>query len=131
VPDLRRVAEAAFVTLLRELCSSGSVVAPTRCGVTEPPKRPAPSSFNACSTHPPDQIRRIATETPIPLNIMVMEGVPSNDELAKSGIARVSYGAFRAPREGSQVAFVRWSRSERAHIRLFSVGNGPLSTSCA
>jgi 2-methylisocitrate lyase-like PEP mutase family enzyme len=40
----------------------------------------------------PDQIRRIATEAPVPVNVMVMENVPSNDELAQLGVARVSYG---------------------------------------
>jgi 2-methylisocitrate lyase-like PEP mutase family enzyme len=38
------------------------------------------------------QIRRIAAESPAPVNVMVMEGVPSNDELAHLGVARVSYG---------------------------------------
>jgi len=40
----------------------------------------------------PDQIRRIAADVPIPVNVMVMEGVPSNDELARLGVARISYG---------------------------------------
>jgi 2-methylisocitrate lyase-like PEP mutase family enzyme len=39
-----------------------------------------------------DQIRRIAEEATLPVNVMVMEGVPSNDKLAKLGVARVSYG---------------------------------------
>ena len=39
-----------------------------------------------------DQIRRIAEEATLPVNVMVMEGVPSNDRLAKLGVARVSYG---------------------------------------
>lgn len=38
------------------------------------------------------QVRRIAEEATLPVNVMVMEGVPSNDRLAKLGIARVSYG---------------------------------------
>jgi 2-methylisocitrate lyase-like PEP mutase family enzyme len=38
------------------------------------------------------QIRRIAEEATLPVNVMVMEGVPSNDKLAKLGVARVSYG---------------------------------------
>lgn len=38
------------------------------------------------------QIRRIAEEATLPINVMVMEGVPSNDKLAKLGVARVSYG---------------------------------------
>lgn len=39
-----------------------------------------------------DHIRRIAEEATLPVNVMVMEGVPSNDKLAKLGVARVSYG---------------------------------------
>ncbi|RTL79103.1 MAG: isocitrate lyase/phosphoenolpyruvate mutase family protein [Hyphomicrobiales bacterium] len=39
-----------------------------------------------------DQIRRIVEETTLPVNVMVMEGVPPNDELSKLGVARVSYG---------------------------------------
>ena len=40
----------------------------------------------------PTEIRRIAIEATLPVNVMVMEGVPSNDKLAKLGVARVSYG---------------------------------------
>lgn len=39
-----------------------------------------------------DQIKRIASEATLPVNVMVMEGVPSNDKLARLGVARVSYG---------------------------------------
>jgi 2-methylisocitrate lyase-like PEP mutase family enzyme len=39
-----------------------------------------------------DHIRRIAEGATLPVNVMVMEGVPSNDKLAKLGVARVSYG---------------------------------------
>jgi 2-methylisocitrate lyase-like PEP mutase family enzyme len=38
------------------------------------------------------QIRRIVEEATLPVNVMVMEGVPSTDRLAKLGVARVSYG---------------------------------------
>jgi 2-methylisocitrate lyase-like PEP mutase family enzyme len=38
------------------------------------------------------QIRRIAEQATLPVNVMIMEGVPSNDKLAKLGVARVSYG---------------------------------------
>ncbi len=38
------------------------------------------------------QVRRIAEEAKLPVNVMVMEGVPSIDKLAKLGVARVSYG---------------------------------------
>jgi 2-methylisocitrate lyase-like PEP mutase family enzyme len=40
----------------------------------------------------PALIQQIAEEAELPVNIMVMEGVPSNDKLAKLGVARVSYG---------------------------------------
>lgn len=40
----------------------------------------------------PALIQRIAEEAVLPVNVMVMEGVPSNDKLAKLGVARVSYG---------------------------------------
>ncbi len=39
-----------------------------------------------------DHIRRIAEEATLPVNVMVIDGVPSNDKLAKLGVARVSYG---------------------------------------
>ena len=39
-----------------------------------------------------DQIKRIASEATLPVNVMVMEGVPSNEKLATLGVARVSYG---------------------------------------
>ena len=52
------------------------------------------SGFFVPGVKVPDQIRGLAVETPIPVNVMVMDGVPSNDELAKLGVARVSYGAL-------------------------------------
>jgi 2-methylisocitrate lyase-like PEP mutase family enzyme len=39
-------------------------------------------------------IGRICEGTPLPVNVMVMDGVPANDELAKRGVARISYGAL-------------------------------------
>jgi 2-methylisocitrate lyase-like PEP mutase family enzyme len=41
----------------------------------------------------PDQIRRIVDEVPIPVNVMVMASVPPKEELARLGVARISYGA--------------------------------------
>lgn len=38
------------------------------------------------------QIRRITKETTLPVNVMIMEGLPSIARLAKLGVARVSYG---------------------------------------
>lgn len=37
-------------------------------------------------------IGRICEGTPLPVNVMVMNGVPSNDRLAELGVARISYG---------------------------------------
>lgn len=37
-------------------------------------------------------IKRIASEATLPVNVMVMGGLPSNDELVKLGVARISYG---------------------------------------
>jgi 2-methylisocitrate lyase-like PEP mutase family enzyme len=37
-------------------------------------------------------IRRICQAVSLPVNIMVMEGVPSNARLAERGVARISYG---------------------------------------
>jgi 2-methylisocitrate lyase-like PEP mutase family enzyme len=39
-----------------------------------------------------DHIRRIVDASSLPVNVMVMGGVPANDELARLGVARVSYG---------------------------------------
>ena len=52
------------------------------------------SGFFVPGVAAPDQIRRIAVDVPIPVNVMIMEGVPSNDELAQLGVARISYGAI-------------------------------------
>jgi 2-methylisocitrate lyase-like PEP mutase family enzyme len=37
-------------------------------------------------------IGRICEDVSLPVNIMVMEGVPSNARLAELGVARISYG---------------------------------------
>jgi 2-methylisocitrate lyase-like PEP mutase family enzyme len=37
-------------------------------------------------------IGRIVESTPLPVNVMVMDDVPSNDRLAELGVARISYG---------------------------------------
>ena len=39
-------------------------------------------------------ISRICGDAPLPVNVMVMNGVPPNDQLAKLGVARISYGAI-------------------------------------
>lgn len=39
-------------------------------------------------------IRRICEGSPLPVNVMVMDGVPANDRLAQLGVARISYGAL-------------------------------------
>ena len=37
-------------------------------------------------------IERICDGASLPVNVMVMEGVPGNKRLAKLGVARISYG---------------------------------------
>jgi 2-methylisocitrate lyase-like PEP mutase family enzyme len=37
-------------------------------------------------------IGRICDDVTLPVNVMVMDGVPSNDRLAEIGVARISYG---------------------------------------
>jgi 2-methylisocitrate lyase-like PEP mutase family enzyme len=37
-------------------------------------------------------IARICEGTPLPVNVMVMDGVPANERLAEIGVARISYG---------------------------------------
>ena len=37
-------------------------------------------------------IARICEETALPVNVMVMDGVPDNERLAEIGVARISYG---------------------------------------
>jgi 2-methylisocitrate lyase-like PEP mutase family enzyme len=37
-------------------------------------------------------IARISEGAPLPVNVMVMDGVPSNAQLAEIGVARISYG---------------------------------------
>jgi 2-methylisocitrate lyase-like PEP mutase family enzyme len=37
-------------------------------------------------------IEKICKGTSLPVNVMVMDGVPSNDRLSKLGVARISYG---------------------------------------
>jgi 2-methylisocitrate lyase-like PEP mutase family enzyme len=38
-------------------------------------------------------IERLCEAVSLPVNAMVMDGVPSNERLAKLGVARISYGA--------------------------------------
>ena len=40
----------------------------------------------------PALIGRIVEGTPLPVNVMVMDGVPANDRLTELGVARISYG---------------------------------------
>ena len=40
----------------------------------------------------PDLIEELCKSCPIPINIMVMPGCPTNDELSKLGVSRISYG---------------------------------------
>jgi 2-methylisocitrate lyase-like PEP mutase family enzyme len=55
-------------------------------------------------------IARLAEQSPLPLNIMVADGMPPTDELAKQRVARVSYGprpylmAMKALEEAARAA---------------------------
>jgi 2-methylisocitrate lyase-like PEP mutase family enzyme len=40
----------------------------------------------------PEMIRELCVRSPLPVNIMVLPDAPSNRELAKLGVARISYG---------------------------------------
>jgi len=37
-------------------------------------------------------IRGIVEKSPIPVNVMVMKGIPDNKRLAEIGVSRISYG---------------------------------------
>ena len=39
-------------------------------------------------------IKRVCEGSPLPVNVMVMDGVPANDRLAELGTSRISYGAL-------------------------------------
>lgn len=39
-----------------------------------------------------DLIEELCKSCPLPINIMVMPGCPTNDELSKLGVSRISYG---------------------------------------
>ena len=41
-----------------------------------------------------DLLRRLCAESPIPVNFMTYPGCPSNDEVAATGVARISHGPF-------------------------------------
>ena len=50
------------------------------------------SGFFAPGLAQPDHIRTLCEQSPLPVNIMVLPGAPSNRELAALGVARISYG---------------------------------------
>ena len=41
-----------------------------------------------------DILRRLCTESPLPVNFMTYPGCPSNSEVAATGVARISHGPF-------------------------------------
>ncbi len=51
------------------------------------------SGFFAPGLRDTESIKQLAEASPIPLNIMVLPNVPSNDQLAELGVSRISYGA--------------------------------------
>jgi hypothetical protein len=77
-----------------------------------------------------DQIRRMVEELPLPVNVMIMEGVPSNGELAQLGGARVSYGripyveSLRALREKAGKLFYEPAKDASSAERLAPSGQG-------
>lgn len=50
------------------------------------------SGFFAPGLKDPELIKRLCDASPLPVNIMVMADTPSNAEMAKLGVARISYG---------------------------------------
>jgi 2-methylisocitrate lyase-like PEP mutase family enzyme len=40
-----------------------------------------------------DAIRRVTTDVPVPMNVMLWPGLPSIDELTAAGVRRISQGA--------------------------------------
>ncbi len=50
------------------------------------------SGFFAPGLRTVDYIKKLCTDSPIPVNIMVLPDTPSNGELGKLGVARISYG---------------------------------------
>jgi 2-methylisocitrate lyase-like PEP mutase family enzyme len=50
------------------------------------------SGFFAPGLVNPDFIRKLCEASPLPINILVWQGVPSSKELASLGVARISYG---------------------------------------
>lgn len=51
------------------------------------------SGFFIPGLHEEALIARICEESVLPVNVMVMDGVPDNDRLAQIGVARISFGA--------------------------------------
>lgn len=54
--------------------------------------RAGASGFFAPGLSQPEQIRRLCDRSPLPVSIMVLSDMPSNQELAALGVARISYG---------------------------------------
>lgn len=66
------------------------------------------SGFFAPGLKDPQLIERLCEASPLPVNIMVMADTPSNEEMAKLGVARISYGPgpYRQMIEGLKSAAV-------------------------
>jgi 2-methylisocitrate lyase-like PEP mutase family enzyme len=41
-----------------------------------------------------DFLRRLCSESPVPVNFMTYPGCPSDSEVAATGVARISHGPF-------------------------------------
>ena len=59
-----------------------------------------------------DMIRRLCESSPLPVNIFVIPGVPSNAEMAALGVSRISYGP------GPYRKMIEWLHSEAASVYL-------------
>jgi 2-methylisocitrate lyase-like PEP mutase family enzyme len=77
--------------------------------------RAGASGFFAPGLIDPDLIRKLCDISPLPVNILVVTGVPTSRELADLGVARISYGGgtyrttIAAFKEAAQNAFTALS----------------------
>jgi 2-methylisocitrate lyase-like PEP mutase family enzyme len=71
------------------------------------------SGFFAPAVYTPEWIGALCEQSPIPINIMVMDNTPSTQEMAALGVARISHGAgpyrlaMKAFKEAGRAALMR------------------------
>jgi 2-methylisocitrate lyase-like PEP mutase family enzyme len=68
------------------------------------------SGFFAPGLRDPEMIRRLCEGSPLPVNIFVIPGVPSNNEMAGLGVARISYGP------GPYRQMIEWLKGKAAEV---------------